>query len=711
MQLRVSFVKNTWDNKPKDEVLSFDELCKIFKEFKPISSKKNIPGIISGHFEGNLRKTENLKLKSLLILDVDFYKGEINDLEVLIKRNLGIYRYIAYSTFSHSINTPKIRIILFFSEEVNVADYKKISWNFIQSLEMELQEAIDMNSSIRPNQIMYLPVKPNDKYIPWSDINVGQQIEVKDYLVSPNSNLVTSDNKNQLLVTMKNNPLDISDITVENCLENYNVEDTDYYEWLEVGAALHHQYKGTNKGLNLWNEWSKKDTRVNKYRGIYDLRSKWDSFNSNSLNPVTFATILYKIKKNDIENEWNYAPLNPHVWMDTRGKNRTPIFTEANFRILLKEYNIKLKFDEIKKMVEISFNDVKWDDLNNATTRIRSLCELNNMKHNYVYDMVDLVGKSNSYNSWKNWVCQKPWDGIKRFNDLCDTVEVSEEYKDIKDLYLKKWFLQLIHITCLNDDGEDKVARMILIFQSKQHAAKTSWFRSLVPFSHKFFIAEALSIKLSDDNDVLKCIQHVLVELGEISSTMKKSNTEDLKNFLSSTKDILKVKYVTYPVTFRRRTVFFGSVNEKEFLQDQTGNTRFLCLPVIKCNHMHNIDMQQVYAELLHMAKSDSDYGLSDEDLVVQEKINNMFRSISILEEKLLEVFEVENYSLFEKKSCTKYTATNLLEELGFNINQMLHKKGLVNEMAKILDSYNIHRSTNPRGWYIPPKKLQDYGF
>src|ERR1044072_6700876 len=126
MQLKVSFVKNTWDNKPKDEVLSFQELCNLFQDFKEINSKKNTPGIISGHFQEKTRKTEHLVAKSLLILDVDFYKKGINELEELINKSLGKYRYIAYSTFSHTIKTPKIRIILFFSEEVETFNYKKI---------------------------------------------------------------------------------------------------------------------------------------------------------------------------------------------------------------------------------------------------------------------------------------------------------------------------------------------------------------------------------------------------------------------------------------------------------------------------------------------------------------------------------------------------------------------------------------------------------
>lgn len=184
-----------------------------------------------------------------------------------------------------------------------------------------------------------------------------------------------------------------------------------------------------------------------------------------------------------------------------------------------------------------------------------------------------------------------------------------------------------------------------------------------------------------------------------------------MKNFLSSTKDILNIKYIAYPVTYRRRTVFFGSVNETEFLQDQTDNTRFLCLPVVNCNHNHNYDMQQIYAELVEMTKTDNNYYLSLEDLKIQRKMNTHFNSVSILEEKLQEIFQIENISTQSKDKMVIYNATNLLEELGFNINQMIHKKSLTNEMAKILDLHGFKRSKSPRGWYLPVKRIKDVGF
>ncbi len=51
--------------------------------------------------------------------------------------------------------------------------------------------------------------------------------------------------------------------------------DTDYDEWLGVGMALHHETRGGEIGLELWDTWSSRGT---KYKGLEDLQRRWDGF-------------------------------------------------------------------------------------------------------------------------------------------------------------------------------------------------------------------------------------------------------------------------------------------------------------------------------------------------------------------------------------------------------------------------------------------------
>lgn len=69
----------------------------------------------------------------------------------------------------------------------------------------------------------------------------------------------------------------------------------DYDRWLQVGMALHHQYTGDPRGLEIWHEWSQE-------AGNYDsdaLDAKWTSFSDvrNAGKATTFKTVLMWAKE------------------------------------------------------------------------------------------------------------------------------------------------------------------------------------------------------------------------------------------------------------------------------------------------------------------------------------------------------------------------------------------------------------------------------
>ena len=63
--------------------------------------------------------------------------------------------------------------------------------------------------------------------------------------------------------------------------------DCGYDDWIEVAMVIHYETNGSDNGLALCNEWSAKGE---KYKGIEDLKSHWDSF-GRSDRPVTIASL------------------------------------------------------------------------------------------------------------------------------------------------------------------------------------------------------------------------------------------------------------------------------------------------------------------------------------------------------------------------------------------------------------------------------------
>lgn len=723
MIYKISIIKNKTDRLPTDKLLTFLDLQQLFTTFIDCE-KNNAPAFIDGHFGGRERITKNLSGKSFITLDIDTFLEPIETLEGLLRKELCEYNWLAYSTASYTPLLPRIRLILFLTQEVATSKYSQIATNFINTLSPSIKQGVDLTASTTPNKIMYLPIKSHKDYVSWvgsngTSDNKGLEIDPAIYdFKNDNStcSTLTTDDDPLLKVTL-NQPLqNLTDQKIINYLKSYPANQTTHDEWFTVGLALHHQYQGDSKGLKLWNKWSRADNRIRENgEGYYlsrilRLKARWESINQNSISPITFATVIHRIKNMKPSKQNDVSDLLPMVpnanWINTYGKANAPLFTLDNFTVLLKEYNVEIKFDVIKKEQVIFFEGKREPNLNSALTRLKLFCTLNKLPYALVSETVNKVSLINKINTWRNWIESKKWDGIDRLEEFYNTLEVLPEHKRIRDIYLRKWLLQMIHSTCLNDNKKPKMARMVLTFQGPSSIGKTSWVAALAPDKMYDYVATGIILDTNKDTSIKKCIEHVVVELGEIASTYRKSDIDALKNFISSHTDILDIKYIARAEKFRRMTVFCATVNEMNFLQDQTGNTRFLCLPVLKCNAFHNIDLQQLYMQLLEYAITHptEQYSLSAEETDFQSNLNSEMESISPLEEGLDVIFDMQNPN-HEKK----YTATDILLQLGFTRPQITKKH--TNEMARILDKRGFKRSHNRRGWHLPPKLISHEEF
>ena len=64
--------------------------------------------------------------------------------------------------------------------------------------------------------------------------------------------------------------------------------DCGYDDWCSVGMAIHHETRGTDIGLQLYDDWS---SQGEKYPGYQALVTKWRSFSSTPGNPITLGTL------------------------------------------------------------------------------------------------------------------------------------------------------------------------------------------------------------------------------------------------------------------------------------------------------------------------------------------------------------------------------------------------------------------------------------
>jgi hypothetical protein len=67
----------------------------------------------------------------------------------------------------------------------------------------------------------------------------------------------------------------------------------DYDLWIRVGMALHHEFSGSDDGLELWDGWSSQGLT---YKGRGELTDRWRSFNAVGRTPITMRSVLHEVE-------------------------------------------------------------------------------------------------------------------------------------------------------------------------------------------------------------------------------------------------------------------------------------------------------------------------------------------------------------------------------------------------------------------------------
>ena len=296
-----------------------------------------------------------------------------------------------------------------------------------------------------------------------------------------------------------------------------------------------------------------------------------------------------------------------------------PIATVENLKRVCANRSVTLRYNVIKKQEEIIIpgEDFSVDNMLNASyARVVSFCKEVNMPTQSVKDYLTYLTDKNPFNPVVSWIMSKPWDGTSRAQSFYDTV--SSKDKKLKEIMLRRWMVSAI-AAAFNPTGVS--AHGVLVFRGEQYLGKTSWFKKLAP-SYLEVIKDGYILRLDNKDSVFQCLSHWIVELGELEATFRKSDIAQLKAFITSDRDIVRRPYAVKESFYARRTVFFASVNQKEFLFDETGNRRFWVIETDALDYNHNLDMQQVWAEFYHMYSSGEPWVMQSDE-IANVNINN----------------------------------------------------------------------------------------
>lgn len=251
----------------------------------------------------------------------------------------------------------------------------------------------------------------------------------------------------------------------------------------------------------------------------------------------------------------------------------------------------------------------------------------------------------------------------------------------------------------LNDDEVKDIGRYLLVLKGPQNMGKTTWVLNLLPpHLRNSHIGTGRFLDTNNDMNILGNIKFLITELAELEQSFKKTDINGFKAFFGRPDDTLNIKYLARPVTFKRTTSFIASINDDSFLKDITGSTRFMVIPVKKINRLENIDILQVYKEILETTDI-SNFQLTNEETSLQETLNKEFEMPDVIEEAFIDNFDVEA----DLEDADYYSAVQILEQLGYRKTDINYSRRVA--IGRVLNKYKCHRNSKTNKWKLKLKK------
>jgi len=218
------------------------------------------------------------------------------------------------------------------------------------------------------------------------------------------------------------------------------------------------------------------------------------------------------------------------------------------------------------------------------------------------------------------------WDGHDYIADLASTIKTDDD--KYWEWCLRKWLVALVGSLA----SEDTVNQTAIIFCGEQGVGKSTWFKRIVPPDLKNYY-DGGYMDPKDKETLIKLSELCVFNMDELEN-LKPKNVEAIKELITKPSMYLRRAYTTLSQNYVRRCSFCGTANGINILHDITGNRRFLCQNVLKCDfNLKEFNHNQLYAQAYQLFRTGFQYWLDMTEQKIVEKQNARFRAISIEEE------------------------------------------------------------------------------
>ena len=186
-------------------------------------------------------------------------------------------------------------------------------------------------------------------------------------------------------------------------------------------------------------------------------------------------------------------------------------------------------------------------------------------------DAIQHKAERNIFDSGKDWLNGKVWDKVPRIDTFFPTYLMTEDTPYTRAVGAYVW---TAHAGRVIEPGVK--ADMVPILVGKQGVGKSEAIMAIAPNPEEDY----REIDLLDDDVVLvrKIRGAYVIEFAELKGWHRDRDT--IKAFITRRFENWTPKFKEFNQTYARRCLFWGSTNQEEFLEDETGNRRWLPLSV-----------------------------------------------------------------------------------------------------------------------------------
>lgn len=198
--------------------------------------------------------------------------------------------------------------------------------------------------------------------------------------------------------------------------------------------------------------------------------------------------------------------------------------------------------------------------------------------------------------------------------------------------FIRKWLLAIPAAV------EGRPIRLVLALTGVGLSGKTEWFRRLLPKNLKRYFGESKLMSGKDD-ELLMCEKLILLD-DELGGKTK----NDASHFkMLSSKDwfSLRAPFGRGNMDYKRLALLCGTSNEKEIINDPTGNTRILPVEVFSIDHelYNSVDKDELFMEAVRAYESGEDWNFTKEEVIALGETSKQFEGIKIEQELILRYF------------------------------------------------------------------------